>query len=369
MLLNPMRIAKDWSKKEGEAKRHFLSRLWALASLVPKGQAISLVILLLVASYFSQIYDNQITAISTLATMLLIWKGRQWLRWPLLLFVGYVVLSALWHFGVDDGMSPKLQAVSAAVMGRQTLLVLLLGSASYAISSAVHHLAPIFIMVSSMSSLIGFPLLKNPSTNAAMIVLCLPYCLRWKLWWTWPLTFWIVASQQGATAWLMLSAILFVTIIRHSTKKITCLLGVTGLGLATYTWYARPSFFLFFDRWDEYKLAARFWWENVNPWIGSGLGTFQVLGPAMQKWDSRPVTEVWMSLHSDWLQLVFELGVIGTCLATWLVVDTILRTENKARLSLIAACLFGLFYFPMQIPLVAFFLILIVVQSQKRSCK
>jgi hypothetical protein len=361
MLLDALRIAKDWAKKKSQTDGSLLSRLWSFLSVVPKGQALSLVILSLVASHFSQIYDNQITAISILATVILIWKGRQWLRWPLLCFAGYLVFASLWHFGVDDGLSPKLQAVTAAVTGRQTLFVILSGLAALTVAASVNLLAPLFLIFGSILTLLGYPILTNPSTNAAMIVLCLPYCRKW---WMWLVTLCVVAQQQGATAWLMFAAISLVTLARHSTKTVISLSVMTGLGLALLTWHVRPSFFLFFDRWDEYQLAARFWWENINPWIGAGLGTFQVLGPAMQKWDGRAVTEVWMSLHSDILQLVFETGVIGAGLAAWLVIDSLFRTDGKTRLAMIAACLFGLFYFPMQIPLVAFFLILIVVRAQ-----
>lgn len=363
MLFTAMRIAKDWAKKESQKDSSLLSSLWAFFDLVPKGEALSLVMLSILASLCPQIYDSQISAVAAIAVIILIWKGRQWLRWPLLVFSGYLVLSALWHFGVDDGLSPKLQAVTAAVTGRQTLFVMLLGLVALMVAPSVNLLAPLFLLSGSILTLLGCPILTNPSTNAALIVMCLPYCRKW---WMWILTLMVVLEQGGATAYLMLSAILLVTLYRHSTKRVISLTVLLGLGLALLTWHVRPSFFYIADRWDEYQLAAHFWWENINPWMGAGLGTFQVLGPAMQKWAGRSTLEVWMSLHSDWLQTIFELGLVGLVLSIWLLFDSIKRADHSTRISLFSACLFGLFYFPMQIPLVTFFLISIIVQLQKK---
>lgn len=364
MLFNALRAAKDWAQKESQKDGGILSRLWAFLDLVPKGQTFSLVVVIILASYFSKIYENQITLFSVLAVLFFLWKGRQWLRWPLLLFCGYLILSAFWHFGVDDGLNSKIQIVSVAVIGRQTIYAMLLVGATIVLDVSVSWLAPIFLLLCSLITLTGLsPILKNPSTNAAMIVLCLPYCRKW---WMWLLTLCVMITQQGATAWLMFAAILLVTAARHLNKTLISVSMSGSAGLVGTLWFTKPHFFIFSDRWDEYKLAYRFFREFANPVFGFGLGTFQVLGPAMQKWDSRPVTEVWMSLHSDWLQLIFELGLLGASLGIWLLLDAYLQADRKTRLLLIASSLFGLFYFPMQIPLVAFFITLIVVQTQKR---
>lgn len=131
-------------------------------------------------------------------------------------------------------------------------------------------------------------------------------------------------------------------------------------------YFYNPHFYLVSDRLDEYRLAADFFFTHLNVWVGGGLGSFEVYGPLMQKLAGRDMSEVWLELHSDWLQCVFELGLVGASLSCWLLVDSLLRSTYEQRLVLVSGLLFGLFYFPMQIPLVAFFLTLIVVQIQKK---
>lgn len=53
------------------------------------------------------------------------------------------------------------------------------------------------------------------------------------------------------------------------------------------------------------------WWENVNIWRGAGLGTFEIIGTAIQKETPVLGKSLLIYLHNDYLQVLFEQGVVG----------------------------------------------------------
>jgi len=79
---------------------------------------------------------------------------------------------------------------------------------------------------------------------------------------------------------------------------------------------------LLFDsagRFEAYKIFMSEWWNRGMILFGTGLGTFQVMSPQMQAKHNFMMSmsgegHYWPTMHSDWLQCLFELGVVGLVL-------------------------------------------------------
>lgn len=69
-------------------------------------------------------------------------------------------------------------------------------------------------------------------------------------------------------------------------------------------------------RFWHWKMFMQWWWDNANIWIGAGSGSFNWLGPAIQG----PSKEAFLYMHNEYLQVLFEQGIIGFILlmALWL---------------------------------------------------
>jgi len=68
-------------------------------------------------------------------------------------------------------------------------------------------------------------------------------------------------------------------------------------------------------RFEMYKIFMQGWWERGHHILGTGVGTFQVIEAQIIQQHNllRPGSGVflWLWMHSDWLQCIFELGFLG----------------------------------------------------------
>lgn len=61
-----------------------------------------------------------------------------------------------------------------------------------------------------------------------------------------------------------------------------------------------------------YTYSLNWWKDHANIWFGTGLGSYWAFGPYAQKLANQRIgTEVFTWMHSDWLQVLFELGIAG----------------------------------------------------------
>jgi len=72
-------------------------------------------------------------------------------------------------------------------------------------------------------------------------------------------------------------------------------------------------------RFEAYKIFMTEWWQRGMILFGTGIGTFQAMAPQMQAkynfmMQQNGEGHYWPSMHSDWLQCLFELGVVGLIL-------------------------------------------------------
>ena len=124
-------------------------------------------------------------------------------------------------------------------------------------------------------------------------------------------------------------------------------------------------------RFKFYGATWKYFVDKVDVWRGSGLNTFIGLGPVIQRdsgimMDRACGGEVcwWLSLHSDWFQLLVETGVIGFCLGLCLYVNALVRSDKQTRIALTLLAICGLGYFPVQIPAIEVYAAWLVARSQ-----
>lgn len=87
-----------------------------------------------------------------------------------------------------------------------------------------------------------------------------------------------------------------------------------------------------------WKFFMTWWAKNVDVWTGTGFGTFLLYGPMIQlTYKYNTENNLWIWLHSDWGQLLFELGIVGFLLGVAVFVQAVVRAYRAGRHELVAA--------------------------------
>lgn len=104
---------------------------------------------------------------------------------------------------------------------------------------------------------------------------------------------------------------------------------------------------------DIWNLTFHYFKDNVSHIYGMGLGSFYVVGLYLSR--SLPSTFTW--LHSDWAQILFEMGAIGLFLVILLYVDALWRSRRAYALfsSLVGYGVFATANMPLRYPLAGLF--------------
>jgi O-antigen ligase len=126
-------------------------------------------------------------------------------------------------------------------------------------------------------------------------------------------------------------------VFRYRTKGLLWALGLGPLvTLASYLILDKellnPN-----GRFSIWKMSYDFILSDTNKWIGSGLGTFWFWGPQIQIHNQmilQPTFQGKMDLftwmHNDWLQVFFELGIVGA-LSVAILYFYLLRESWKSK--------------------------------------
>jgi len=78
-------------------------------------------------------------------------------------------------------------------------------------------------------------------------------------------------------------------------------------------------------RFKGYEIFMTYWYHKANWFIGFGNGSFRLLGPVIQGVNEFMLHNWWIWMHSDWLQLLFETGLIGFVLGCCIFITTVRR--------------------------------------------
>ena len=297
---------------------------------------------LCVALYFlPDIYYDQRNAMAFALTAGLFVFLSTRLRLALSAFISYLVFNAFYH-GIPSRFPVKLY-ISGAMLGfEQTLIVLLLFFIFYFyrpdLVSISRALAPVWAVL----TLCGIQPLWNYSCNAAMLIVMIPFQ---RSWWVVALCLLPAYFQMGTTPLFVAGAMFAYYFFR---RRVFWPLYVAPPLVATWGFF-HPWRFDEHERWDFYWRTIKFFAREVDFLFGTGFQTFPVFGPTVQG-----VTDftqpIWLSVHSDYIQYVFENGLAGAGLMAWLLVETFRESDEAHRAAIVGMLAFGVFYFPMAIP-------------------
>jgi hypothetical protein len=89
-------------------------------------------------------------------------------------------------------------------------------------------------------------------------------------------------------------------------------------------------------RYELWAVEMGWWRAHANPWIGMGTGTYFFLGQNIQRVSQTRVPYLlWM--HNEWLQILFEQGIIGLLLMLSVAVSAISSALDRRRFWLLAS--------------------------------
>lgn len=173
--------------------------------------------------------------------------------------------------------------------------------------------------------------LRNPSTNASMLVVCLP----------------LVAAVIPLGEFLLLPILGAALLGKSSIGIGMCVLWVVAYGWRTLNpgivFLGAPVIFLLgkithghkelfnsSGRFQMWEFFIKLWAKNPKNWLfGTGFGTFGVFSTNLQQAFNVNPTDWWIWMHNDWLQMLFECGVVGLALMAWLYLSCVWKLRKQ----------------------------------------
>lgn len=208
----------------------------------------------------------------------------------------------------------------------------------------------------------GYGLMVAPSFDTALIALCTPF-----------LPFWlsaagiaVIITHHGSTALLILGAQLLAYLFKNRRDWV---LGAVSVPLLLAIGYSHHhgAFFDGGERILAWKRFMTFWasdWHFIT--FGVGPGSFMWCSLLIDQFKA----PMFLQMHSDWLQILFEYGVIGFFLAVGTMVGAIRLAWNDRKIlpALFGVCAFGLSYHPLRF-FPSAFMIMLTIKEAFLSCK
>lgn len=319
------------------------------------------------------------------------------------LLLGCVLLSALLTsfqpFYSFDLISLRLRLVSARSFILVSMLVFFVACLS---AHKTQLLLRMMTFVAALNSLIVLSLLPQypsgvgifnaGSMDTTFIALCIPLFFwgrpKWKTkkFWRWLLVLspcvFAIALTPGSTAYLVLFGSLFGYFLARKwwtaslgSVALVAFLAAVTKGASFWSDSGRLGPWRIFMEWFFLGAPADWQtretvlpenWKAIMEWrlehspliFGTGTGTFQWIGPTIQNVQDNIF--IWM--HNEYLQVLFEQGLVGLSLMLWLVGVCLWRVRREP---ILLATSFGLLasmltQFPLRYPVSQLFVLLLV---------
>lgn len=296
--------------------------------------------------------------------------------WAVACLWGWVVINALYiveYPSLQFGVYSKAFETTA---GQCFLEVLLLPTAVILFPLDILWVLPAAV-VYEVGALFfhGYGFMIAPSFDTAFLALCLPFLLK-------PrdkyygvrialivFTVFTILFHHGSTALMMLGA--YALILGFRDKRLR-LLTLVSLPLAVFAAVIHSHgpmldgmerltvWSRYLTRWagwagsqgDFYAHNWRILWNDLkactwgNISVGAGAGSFMWFSLLID--DFKP--PMFLMMHSDWLQILFELGVMGLFLAGWVYRTALKRvwTNTPLLLGVVGSGIFALTYHPLR---------------------
>ncbi len=200
-------------------------------------------------------------------------------------------------------------------------------------------------------------LLLAPSLDSAFLASMLPI-------FPFPLTILsliAIVMAKGTTAYTIIAAQLVgYAIVKHT--KAWRLLTVSGI-LGACLWFTQGASISDSNgRIAAWKRFFTWWGDQDYHWLGTGNGTFSWIGPCIDNMHDGKCLIIeggaFVQMHNDWLQVLFETGIVGLLLAS--IVFTMTTFKAKASPKLFATWLgfgaFALTYHPLRFMITGLFI-------------
>lgn len=183
----------------------------------------------------------------------------------------------------------------------------------------------------------------NPSIGASLVVCMLPLAHGFKkherYWWALGLAILAVVISKSSIAIGLLALYIAIQAWRYDPKLMLSASIPVGIGILML---GKHEFLNDSDRFKMWSVMMHAWYMPWNIAMGTGIGTYHVFSVNIQEYFKASPSYHWLWLHNDWLQQVFEGGVVGFILMlsayTAALVKTIREREIDVAVSII---LFG----------------------------
>lgn len=248
------------------------------------------------------------------------------LHWSVGLTFGYMALSALkgFFFPVKYPINISIELLNQA--GGEvlySLVMLLLFTIILLIKDRYWFRYVIWLLTFAavlnamyiLFSGLEYGMLNNKASDASFIACMLPManfiC--------WPIMIAGILATKSSTGiagvGVAIAAMLFQ---KFNIRKFICIVTPLTILIVIFSYLYLGEDLLFHSgRKYVYANAWMFYQTYINPWLGAGTGTFTTWGVASQKLAKFP--EIWTWLHNDYLEVLFENGIVGLvlCLGTY----------------------------------------------------
>ncbi len=185
----------------------------------------------------------------------------------------------------------------------------------------------------------GKGLMVAPSFDTALIALCMPFIpIQLQI-----AGFITIVTHHGYTALMILAAELLAIAIRCKSARIWCAISFTAIASAILLHHEYGT-----DRINHWVRYMEFWrsdWRYII--AGVGPGTFMLMSMLIDKFQP----PLFLYMHNDYLQVLFELGLVGFVLMICLMARAIRGSWGNTKLlaGVLGASAFGLTYSPLRL--------------------
>lgn len=274
--------------------------------------------------------------------LLWLWKSEK-LPFSAKCLLGYVLLWALYileypaeHFGL---FTRAFQATA----GQTFVEILFVPIAALIFRKGIGKILPLIALFSCLCVWFTWPgLLNAPSFNSGLAALCAPFVSWWVAW----VIVITAITHHGSTALLILCAQISAHFIRvRKLKNFAVFLSILTLAYVIAQYHQDGGLFNGSGRLGKYIQYMTFWKKEWR-WIFLGIG------PGTFMWTSLMLDQfkapLFLQLHSDFLQIIFELGLVGLGLCVWVFIHAIRKAWGNVQVlaGLFGCAAFTLTYMP-----------------------
>lgn len=359
MLFDTLRAKNFYLCRQGKESfyRHVgLSRLWARSLLGAKEATFAAVVL--IGIFIPEFYGEQLWALGAIIAALIICLLPY--RLSLRLLVAYHVFATarILGFGGADFFKPDILAQLDLAASRVLFFEGVLVAAALAFRGIR---APVFgalALVAAALGLAGSGLTPIGTLNTTFVAILLPFVPPIFL----PLALTAIILEKGALSYGLVALHLLVFGVFYKSRLylgaflVSVVLGGYYLGQSIYC-SGRAVFY-------PWALQE---WLGADRFFGTGLGSFQVLGPFIQKANHFDPGQYWLSLHNEWIQALLETGLVGVILLLWVFFDFLVRNRSQPILfsTMLALGGAGFFYYPFKIPIFALVFAVLIAEGMR----